>query len=101
MAETARQVTVYTPSLRERSETVRRVESDGSTRTSPTSTIRLFVSMTLMELSCGSSGSLKKSSTCTGGFFSTTLACGLARNKSAWAETEVTAQALYAITRNN
>src|SRR5258706_9456022 len=94
VAETAFQVTVYTPSLRERRETVMRVVSDGSTRTSPTSTLTLFVSITLIELSCGSNDSLKNSSTCTGGSSRTALACGLERNNTAWAQTEVTAHAL-------
>jgi hypothetical protein len=69
-------------------------ESMGSTRTSPTSTMTLFESITEIELSFGSSGSLKNSSTCTGGVLNTALACGLERNNSACAKTGTTAHAL-------
>src|SRR5688572_31183324 len=98
MLERAFQVTVYTPSLRERRETVILFGSAGSTRTSPTSTMRLFESTTDIELSSGSSASLKKISTCTGGCSSTAFADGLERTNRAWAETDVTAPAQYSRT---
>ena len=49
---------------------------------------------TVIELSLGSSDSLKKSSTCTGACSKTALAAGLERTSNACAEPKVTAHAL-------
>src|SRR5688500_2409110 len=98
MVERAFQVTVYTPSLSERSETVILFGSEGSTRTSPTSTMRLFESTTDIELRSGSSGSLKNSSTCTGGCSNAAFADGLERTNKACAETDVAIPAQYSRT---
>src|SRR5687767_10125503 len=71
-----------------------RVGSVVSTRTSPASTMRMFESTTLMELSVGSSGSLKYNSTCTGGCSNTAFAAGTERTNKACADTKLVPQAL-------
>jgi len=86
-AESAFHATVYTPSGRERSETVRWVESAGSSLVSPLSTCAPLELRTVMVLKEGSSVSVKKSSICAGARSSVALASGTERASSACAKT--------------